>query len=341
MRAFAVSEVEEGTTKFGKTSLAQSLRERVGEIEAGASNTGGLIASDDNGLLEAVHLAFSDHLPLVLSPDDIWLCIAQGFGIHVTTNAEALRRRFVSHTGKLTLEVRRPEFVPGSPDNDWSGVFAEFSDQIATHVGKTRDLLVSDFTTTGPIERAATQVVLMSAMQEYFVYKTSFCGIPRITLTGTPEDWRNIRRRAAVLAEYDLKEWVASLLPVLDQFIEASQGIVDRAFWRSIYKTNDESGGPFVTGWLNVLFPYLHGRQLYVPNSHALNWSRRAKSRLGPSTNSFPTGLSRAPIQIETPTAKHQTAFLSGFVGVSQDAATLELRPAIGWAVANCGTPSS
>src|SRR5689334_5646529 len=32
-----------------------------------------------NPLVEAIHLAFSQHLPLTLTPDAIWLTIVQGF----------------------------------------------------------------------------------------------------------------------------------------------------------------------------------------------------------------------------------------------------------------------
>src|SRR5580658_4587686 len=59
-------------------------------------------------LIDAVHIAFSQHRPLTLSPDDIWLVIAQGFGHHVAENAEALRHRLVRHQGRreLTATVR-------------------------------------------------------------------------------------------------------------------------------------------------------------------------------------------------------------------------------------------
>jgi hypothetical protein len=51
------------------------------------------IGSRCHPLLEAVHVAFSQHRPLSLSPDAIWLVIAQGFGHHVAENAEILRGR--------------------------------------------------------------------------------------------------------------------------------------------------------------------------------------------------------------------------------------------------------
>jgi hypothetical protein len=50
-------------------------------------------------LIEAVHTAFAEHYPLTLSPDDVWLCLAQGFALHVEANAEGLRSRFVRHQG--------------------------------------------------------------------------------------------------------------------------------------------------------------------------------------------------------------------------------------------------
>lgn len=307
-----------------------------GNLEAAASNHSGLIKAWGHSFLGAVHLAFCEHLPLVLSPDDIWLCIAQGFGIHVRSNAEALRSRFVRHCGKVTLRVSRPRSSLGSRDNDWVAVFEEFSDQLATHLGKTRDLLVADFSTTGPIERAASQVVLVSAMQEYFDYAVSFCGIPRISLMGTPDDWRKLRRRTEVLSEFSLDDWTAALLPVLDQFIAAAQGSVDADFWRSFYKMNDRSGGPFVSGWINVLFPYILGgthELQFLPNGHAFNWAGRASCESGPSTSDFPPSMSGAPVKFEADGDASDGAFLAGFVGISQDPGTHALRPAIGWAV--------
>jgi len=59
-------------------------------------------------LIDAVGTAFSQHRPLTLSPDAIWLVIEQGFAHHVGENAEALssqyptsRNRFVRHLGTM------------------------------------------------------------------------------------------------------------------------------------------------------------------------------------------------------------------------------------------------
>jgi hypothetical protein len=232
---------------------------------------------------------------------------------------EHSRLRFVRHDERLTLEVRRDNFVMGSPHNDWHGCFAEWSDAIASHIGKKRDLVVADFSTTGPIERAASEVVLMSAMKNYFNYDLlTRCGIPEMTLLGTVADWHAIRRRAEVFAEFDLASWVRELLPVLDQFLKAASGATDRAFWRSIYKLDDLSGGPYVTGWINVLFPHLDGRSKdggIVQNDAAFTWSNDAGDE-GPTIGSFPCGLSRVPLSWQYLGTVLPMTLQAGFVGM-------------------------
>jgi hypothetical protein len=316
-------------------------------FEASDCNLGNLVACKLHPFLGAVHYAFAEHYPLILSPDDVWLCIAQGFALHVDANAEALRGQFVRHEGKAKIEIRRDEFVKGSPNNGWGACFSEFSDRIADHIGKKRDLLVADFSTTGALEKAASEVVLMAAMQHYFDYFVlTLCGIPRITLLGTVDDWKSIRRRAAVLAEFDLGWWIDALVPVLDELVATASGRPNGKFWQSLYKFNDGSGGPWVTGWINVLFPYIEamgGFDLATQapkherrrNVAVTTWAKGLESKHGggPGTADFPSGLSTAPFKWKALHVEFAMEFVAGFVGVSQDEKTLAVRPAIGWAV--------
>src|SRR5262249_45351501 len=161
------------------------------------------------------------------------LCIAQGFAHHIDLHHDELRGRFVRHEGQATIVVIRDEFVRGQATNDWPGVFGEFSEAIARHIGKQRDLVVADFSTTSGIEKAASEVVLMSAMRHYFEFVVvTRCGIPRITLLGTPNDWESIRRRVHHLAEYGLESWVEALEIPLRELCAAAKGQPDRAMWQ-------------------------------------------------------------------------------------------------------------
>jgi hypothetical protein len=350
MQTFRVSDVARCSLPLEATTLAASLKHHgVAACEAGAANQPRLVVAGHettHAFVETVGVAFAQHYPLVLSPDDVWLCLAQGFAAHVDLNAEALRERFVRHGGQLTLVVRRDDFVKGSPHNDWPSVFGEFSDQIASHAGKKRELVVADFSTTGPVERAASEIVLMKAMEHYFRYDVmTLCGIPEITLLGTPDDWRSIRTRVDALSEFELAWWTKPLQAVLHQFVTAAEGRADATFWRSFYKLNDASGGPYVTGWINTLFPYVNVdrvgedrriEKVVERNDAVATWSQGMQAPFGggPKTQEFFAGLSRAPFTWTCFDQKLEMSFLAGFVGVSQDAESGAVRPAIGWAVA-------
>ena len=209
---------------------------RLSRIEQAYTSAARMVACTDvSPLVQMAHDAFYEHRPITLSPDAVWFTIAQGFATHVNLNAEALRSRFVRHEGQLKLVVIRPDFILGQ-HNPWPEAFAEFSTQIAEHVGKLRDLVVADFSTTTPLERAATEVLLMDTFQAYFEYEMLVgCGIPQITLLGTPDDWRSVRHRAQMLSEYGLEHWTAALLPVLDRIIATAEGADDPHFWRSFF----------------------------------------------------------------------------------------------------------
>ena len=72
------------------------------------------------------------------------------------------------------------------------------------------------------LERLASGVVLMEAMQHYFDYVfVGICGIPQVTLTGTLADWEKILDRAQHLARYGLSFWTRHLVPICKHFVRA------------------------------------------------------------------------------------------------------------------------
>lgn len=328
------------TPCIGKAPEPISLRNSIKRItnlkvEAAGSSQSNLFSTQGmNGFMYAIHASFNAHLPLILSPDDVWLAIAQGFSAHVQNHAEELRSMFVAHEGQKYIEIQRDDFVKGAPDNNWMGGFAEFSDKITEHIGTKRDLLVSSFTTTGPVEKAASEIILMDSMKAYFTYGVrTKCGIPKITLLGTIDDWTQIRERARALAEFKCQEWIDALGPVLDEFVRASSGNADPQFWQSLYKYGGGSGGPYVTGAVNVFFPYTKNDR---PNHCMATWKDRAGCMLGgPATNMVPSGLSSVPFTWVYYGNKSPMQFIGGFVGTSMDPETLAVRPAIGWGVAD------
>ena len=342
MTTFRAANVDRGTKRFTLTAIENAVLKRIRvKCEATFISPRAIvdISGNENRFLAAVHAAYTQHCPLVFSPDAIWMCIVQGFAQHVNLHAENLRHLFVEHeVGKKKLSVRRDDFVKGSSSNPWPEVFDDFSAQIKKAVGdKVYGVLTPSFTTTGPVERAAAQLVIMDAFKEYFDYSVcTLCGIPEITLEGTVEDWAALREKAMALKDFDLSWWTDEFSPVLEQFVEAAAGRIDQKFWSSIYKLDDMSGGPYITGWIMALYPYATNDGRLLKNPYMALWrSDSLKAFDGMTTDSFPPGLCSTPFMWNYLGAEYSMNFYSGFMAISQDPSTLALRPEIGWAVAD------
>jgi len=101
----------------------------------------------------------------------------------------------------------------------------------------------------------------MDAMQKYFEYKiVLLCGVPKVKLLGTIDDWILLRQMTEKLRSYDCDWWIDYLMPVIDKLIRAYEGEIDKTFWNCIYVHRPGGGsGPAskATGWIINFFPYV------------------------------------------------------------------------------------
>ncbi|MEO1514739.1 MAG: DUF4419 domain-containing protein [Bacteroidota bacterium] len=299
-----------------------------------------------NAFAHAVYQAYATHRPLVISPDVIWLLIVQGLALHIQENAEDLRSTFVDHKGQLNLDVKRIEFHPRVVEY-WEGIFPEFAGKIQQ---KTKEdilsLVAPEFSTTGKKERITYQISLMDAMSPYFQYSvTIVCGIPSITVEGSPEDWAMIKARLNQLDRYGLEWWTDQLRPVIDEMEKAASGTVNRAFWEDIFAKQEYNitcgTDHFFTGWMLDFFPYLKagqdslGNMAYIQNP-VLTTEKRTHEvykSIKLDLEDLPQGLSNAKVVINNNGDYSIFNFQAGFVGIQQDKTTLALRPNIDWFV--------
>jgi hypothetical protein len=193
--------------------------------------------------VQAVHIAYSRHVPLTITPDVIFYLISSAISLHINQNSEELRKVFVSHEGKKKLELRRDDLKFNDKSNPWHEVIDDFSTQIEKNTNNNvADLLVANFSTTSKDARVVSQMVLMESMQKYFEYGIqTCCGIPEIRITGNKQDWENIQKKANSILKLmpDLKPWInGSLKEILDHFIGVFDDKIDKSFWNEIYKSN-------------------------------------------------------------------------------------------------------
>ncbi|QBG48123.1 DUF4419 domain-containing protein [Verrucomicrobia bacterium S94] len=316
-----------------ETPTLQIIWKLAGKPEAYSVFPEHMVQTTGSPFVDAAGHAFATHRPLRISPDHIWLIIAQGFAAHINTHADELRDHFVSHSGKKVLQVKRDDFKKGRMQNPWEEVFPEFSNQIGEHIGEdTRQLITASFSTTTPAEQAAFEITLMNAMQHYFSYSIStYCGIPEIILEGTTEDWKSLRERAGKLAQYDLEWWTAELDPILAAFVDASEGRLDLEFWNSFYKRHQTSGSSYINGWIVKLFPYLRRKNGTLYRNPVFDEDAALEPMI--DADDFPLGLSMVPFVWKHHNRQYNMEFMAGFIGIAQDPETQTLRPEIGWII--------
>lgn len=294
-----------------------------------------MVSRGYHSFFEGMYAAYADHRPFTLSPDIMWLLISQGFANHVNNNAEELRSMFVSFKGKQTLIVQNDRILLDDPNSPWRDVFPEFNKQISAYTGKElTQALTADFSTTTEITRIASQITLMNAMKSYFnfVVITMGCGIPQVTLDGSTQDWERVLTKTEALRKYKLDWWVDEMEPVLKQFIEASKGKVDKAFWKEMFKYHKGGCGSPTTidGWIVKFFPYdKNGKKMGL------------KQVIGLET--FPNEIVKVDLKYlygkgsgdfkATP-----LELWAGFIGLTQDDHTFGLKPQIGWMIRKADT---
>ena len=281
--------------------------------------------------------AYAEHKSVTLSPDMMWLLISQGFARYVNAHSEELRSQLVYHEGKQDLMVMtKDDLLSGKAD--WGKLLNDFSKQIELHTkGEVAKTIAADFSTTTPVERIASQITLMESMKSYFNYLAGRigCGIPSVTLQGTPDDWRAVLSKTQKLGQYGLSEWTQTLEPILNEFIKTAEGNPNQRFWQEMVKKQrvDEfaSARPCsadkpteLDGWILKFFPsedgYTLDRVPYTKSMPAEFVRVEFKYRvIDPITGAT---LSETPMEL-----------MSGFIGALDDEKNNMLTPQIGWLV--------
>ena len=299
-------------------------------IVSKSKDTDSLVTFGQHPFFNGMYQAYADHRPFVLSPDMILLLLDQGFARHVKFNAEALRKYFVTHTGKLSLVIVNNRIKLDNPSSPWEEVFEGFEKEIKKHTSK--DLvktLTADFTTTTPVSRIATQTALMESVKPYFEFVHIYvsCGIPEITLEGTTRDWERVLEKATFMEKYELSWWIDSLEPLLKEFIKASKGEIDKDFWRNMFKyhTLKVYGSPkVIDGWIVKFYPYNNDGKRN--NLNELRGSSMLPSEV------LKVDMIHSEIKNGVPVTTPLELW-SGFIGLDQNEKTFALKPIMGWMV--------
>ncbi len=297
---------------------------------------------NSNHFINMLSTAFNLHKSIVLSPDDFWLLICQGFTNCVKNNPKYFKGKFTKSESKIKVSINRDDFSKGG-NNNWENIFPEFMTQIDDKI-KTDlvSIINSDFSTSKSQERIAFSISLMDSLSSYIDYEVqSLCGIPEIEILGTIEDYQSIKNNLNDLKKYNIEWWLDELTPIIDSIIETLKGKNNLIFWESIFKENSMSGGSSVDGWITKFFPYIketefkktifgYKTRINIIKNPLLNSDRKCHIKIG----DFPNGISSIDFKWICLNSSYKMKFTSGFIGITEEAQTNRLKSEINWIVA-------
>jgi len=233
--------------------------------------------------------------------------------------------------------------LPKSPERNkdgWPKAIAEMVEKIRNNT-KTNiaNVMYGPFSTSGITEKTAFAGTLMETMKHYFEYKFVFlCGIPKIYLLGTVEDYEKIVDRIDQLAEImsDFHWFLHRIRKRMIRIGETAKGkIQDDDFWsKMIFQEQMGSGGETkMTGWLADFIPYLY---------HETFGETGRKQNLESSPDfdylNYPAASSTYFQLLDyNSMTQYDMKLITGFFGPAWDENIGAIRPAIGWATGYTG----
>ena len=290
-------------------------------------------------LIYGLAFAYNNHFPINVSPDMIWILILQGYSRFMDKYSELVREKYVNFEGKKTIFLNLfGKTIDMATEEDWSRLLYECTEKISDFIGKEAILnLQSDFSTTNEATLLVSQTSIMSAMKNYFVYKgiCGSCGISKIILEGTLEDWEKIKTKLNYLSKIGLNWWAKHLIPIIDNIIKTKKYYQKNMilndelihFWKNMIKIKDKYDvyvPDVFNGWIIKFFPN------YNEDLPKLYDELKEED--------IPDQIISCPLEIlevgkDGFKTNYKCDIASGFFGFIQDEKSLAVKPVIGYAI--------
>lgn len=177
-------------TQFGYTLLTHS--EPINTVES-------YLQSAFPG---CIYEAYKGHLHLVMRPDDVWIGLMSVFSNFVSQHSEKLKDLFKPMD---VIAVSSIEDVSTKPLVDWMKMIENLVREIPIS-NEIKTAMVPDFSTTTDLDRAVGGLCLLGGMKKFAKYGfLGACGIPKVTLEGTSDDWGLLLKKIEFLTKLQFK----------------------------------------------------------------------------------------------------------------------------------------
>lgn len=200
------------------------------------------------GYVDYLRMAWRYHAGVVFSPDYFWQIFLTELAGHIKDNSEKYRTLFTKSEEKqlIVVNTNDPQLI------DLRLIMGELKSLVPTDI----DLFLPEFSTTNFNASMAFSAAFADAMSPYYDYAMTRCGIPRVKVMGTTEDWDKVLSRVEKLRQVvELDQYFDTITSLAGQIKENSTN-ADPIFWKDMFSVKEcGSGHPDeLEGWIQKMF---------------------------------------------------------------------------------------
>lgn len=290
----------------------------------------------DCPFIEAYRIAYLHHFPIIINPNIFWLIILQGFSKHmeIKDNAERNRYKFVNFEGRENIVIRTDLNLFRASDDQWQIIIEKLLKETSKKIRVNENILnifKQKFSTSTREEEIATTVTFLSIFKKYFKYTIDgTCGISKVTIEGTIEDWELLLKKIIEIGNLDeeIIFWIDEIKKIVQKIINTLETRKpDIQFFKNMVQNTDRSKKcqpDLINGWIVKFIPYDKKNNKCNFNSPGFN---------GLTIEEIPSQIVILPFNLINVSQKYEAEIYTGFFGVKQDEKSLAIKPIIGYII--------
>lgn len=212
--------------------------------------------------LNTIIYAYNNHIGLIIKPDDILQCVSHAVYNCINDHSEEYKDIF------SVCKIYNNELIIETKNDLIENIINDISVFINKNIYSKLNL-ESEFTTSTNTTKLVSQISKISSISKYSSYTNYefFCGIRKINLTGTLEDWLLLKNKIVhtqkiINSKNHMINWFKHILTIVDLLIDTyltDKCITDelKIFWSRIitYIPYGSGNQKYISGWSKILFP--------------------------------------------------------------------------------------
>lgn len=203
--------------------------------------------------MEYLQMAWANHYGVIMSPDIFWFILLNESASHIKDNSEHYRSLFTTASeGKTDILV--PTADPQLIDLNL------IAEELRRLVPSDVDAFLPEFSTSTPSSSLAFKAAFADAVSPYYNYMMFLCGIPKVQIQGTSEDWSKLSEGVDKLKGLLNKD--ENIMAYFDRVKNISESIINNLetpsvdFWKNMFSLKNCGSGSQVEvkGWIADMY---------------------------------------------------------------------------------------